>query len=163
MDASLILRAYATLGEHTPMCGDCGALCGAACCGVDEDGQGGVCLMPPEAEALQGISWGEIHHDAHMNAPMLMCTAMCERSLRPFLCRIFPLCPVIGKSGKWTVRMDARARAVCPLSGGGLNGLDPEFVRACAKAVRILAEDEQGEAFFARWAEIEAEFRKPLF
>jgi hypothetical protein len=59
--------------------------------------------------------------------------------------------------------MDARARAVCPLTRGGLNGLDPEFVRGCAKAVRIIAEDPEGEEFLTKWAAIEAEFRKPLF
>ena len=79
------------------------------------------------------------------------------------MCRIFPLCPVIGKSGKWTVRMDARSRAVCPLSRAGINGLDPDFVRGCARAVLIIAEDIEGEAFLRRWAEIEEEFRKPLF
>ena len=163
MNAELIRRAYDAIGDFTPMKTDCGAVCGAACCGVDADGQGGVCLLPPEAEALKEIEWGEILHDVHMNAPMLMCKDICDRSLRPFLCRIFPLCPVIGKSGKWTVRMDARARAVCPLHRSGLNGLDPDFVRGCARAVRILAEDEAGEAFLRRWAEIEAEFRKPLF
>ena len=142
---------------------DCGALCNAACCAVDEDGQGGVCLLAPEKEALQGISWGKIDFEPMMNAPMLMCSGMCDRELRPFLCRIFPLAPVIGKSGKWTVRMDARSRAVCPLSNAGLNGLDPDFVRSCAKAVRIIAEDEEGEKFLSRWAEIEQEFRKPIF
>jgi hypothetical protein len=163
MNIEIIRRAYEAIGEKTPMESDCGSLCSAACCFTDEDGQGGVNLLPGEEAQLQDIDWGKIDRDSHMDAPMLMCTDMCAREIRPFLCRIFPLCPVIGKSGKWTVRMDARARAVCPLSGGGLNGLDPEFVRACAKAVRILAEDEQGEAFLARWAEIEAEFRKPLF
>ena len=163
MNRDVLERAYAAIGDLTPMKTDCGALCAAACCFADADGQGGVCLLAPEEAALQGISWGRIDFEPMMNAPMLMCTGMCDRSLRPFLCRIFPLAPVLGKSGKWTVRMDARARAVCPLSGAGLNGLDPDFVRGCARAVRILAEDAQGEAFLARWAEIEAEFRKPIF
>lgn len=163
MNRERMERAYATIGDLTPMHGDCGALCGAACCAVDADGQGGVCLLEPEAEVLRSVTWGKIEHEAQMNAPMLMCTGKCEREARPFLCRIFPLCPVMGKNGKWTVRMDARARAVCPLSQSGLNGLDPEFVRACAKAVRILAENESGEAFLRRWSAIESEFRKPLF
>ena len=163
MNIEIISRAYEAIGEKTPMESDCGALCNAACCFTDEDGQGGVCLLPGEEKQLEGIDWGEIDHDAQMDVPMLMCTDMCEREIRPFLCRIFPLCPVIGKSGKWTVRMDARARAVCPLTRGGLNGLDPDFVRGCARAVRIIAEDSQGESFLRRWAEIEGEFRKPIF
>lgn len=163
MNIEIIRRAYEAIGEKTPMESDCGALCSAACCFTDEDGQGGVNLLPGEEKQLQDIDWGKIDRDPHMDAPMLMCTDMCERKIRPFLCRIFPLCPVIGKSGKWTVRMDARARAVCPLTRGGLNGLDPEFVRGCAKAVRIIAEDPEGEEFLTKWAAIEAEFRKPLF
>ena len=163
MNIEIIRRAYEAIGEQTPMESDCGALCSAACCFTDEDDQGGVCLLPGEEKQLEGIDWGKVDHEPQMDAPMLMCTDMCDREIRPFLCRIFPLCPVIGKSGKWTVRMDARARAVCPLTRGGLNGLDPEFVRGCAKAVRIIAEDPEGEEFLTKWAEIEAEFRKPLF
>ena len=159
----LLQEAYAAIGEKTPLTTDCGALCSAACCSVDEDGQGGVALLPAEEAQLQDIDWGEISFDPHMERPMLMCSDFCDRSLRPFLCRIFPLCPVIGKSGKWTVRMDARARAVCPLTRGGLNGLDPDFVRGCAKAVQILASHPDGEAFLQKWAAIEEQFRKPLF
>ena len=163
MNIEIIRRAYDAIGEKTPLENDCGSLCSAACCETDSDGQGGVNLLPGEEAQLQNIAWGYIDRDPHMDAPMLMCTDMCDREIRPFLCRIFPLCPVMGKSGKWTVRMDARARAVCPLTRGGLNGLDPDFVRGCAKAVRILAEDPEGEEFLTKWAAIEEEFRKPLF
>lgn len=163
MQTDTILRAYQAIAEYTPMRTDCGQLCSAACCQTDADGQGGVCLLPGEETQLKDISWGEIVHDEQMNVPMLMCSDMCERELRPFLCRIFPLCPVIGESGKWTVRMDARSRAVCPLSASGLNGLDPDFVRGCARAVQIIAKDPDGEAFLKKWSAIEAEFRKPLF
>lgn len=158
-----IQKIYAAIGEATPMTTDCGALCGAACCRTDDDGKGGVALLACEHELLRDVRWGEIAHDAAMDAPMLMCRGMCDRALRPFLCRIFPLCPVIGKNGRWTVRMDARARAVCPLARSGLKGLDPEFVRGAAEAVRLLAEDPEGEAFLKRWSEIESEFRKPLW
>ena len=158
-----IQKIYAAIGDATPMQTDCGAICGAACCHTDDDGKGGVALLACEREILQDISWGEIGRDAFMDAPMLMCSGMCDRDLRPFLCRIFPLCPTIGKNNRWTVRMDARARAVCPLAGSGLSGLNPEFVRGTARAVRLLAEDPAGEAFLIRWAAIENEFRKPLW
>ena len=163
MNADLIYEAYAAIGGFTPLKTDCGSLCRAACCRPDEDGQGGVALLPGEAELLEGVDWGSIERDEAMDAPMLVCSGPCEREKRPFLCRVFPLCPVIGRDGNWTVRMDARARAVCPLAGRGLRALDPEFVRGAAKAARLLAEDPEGEAFLKRWASIEAEFRKPLF
>lgn len=162
MRVETILRAYAAIGESTPLCSDCGALCGAACCETDGDGQGGVDLLPGEEGLIGHAEWMEISHDPHMDAPMIRCKSMCDRGKRPFLCRIFPLCPVVGKDGRWTVRMDARARAMCPLTRGGVRGLDPEFVRGCVRAVRILAEEEDGADFLARWAAIEAEFRRPI-
>ena len=162
MQTETILRAYAAIGERTPLCSDCGALCAAACCLPDEDGQGGVDLLPGEEILIGDVDWMERTHDAHMDAEMIRCKAMCAREKRPFLCRIFPLCPVIGRDGRWTVRMDARARAMCPLTRGGVRGLDPEFVRGCVRAVRILAEETDGADFLTRWAKIEAEFRVSL-
>ena len=162
MQLDTILRAYAAIGESTPLCSDCGALCGAACCESDGDGQGGVDLLPGEKDLVGDAEWMEISHDPSMDTEMIVCTAMCEREKRPFLCRVFPLCPVIGRNGKWTVRMDARARAMCPLTRGGVRGLDPEFVRGCMRAVRILAEEPDGADFLARWAAIEEEFRRPI-
>ena len=63
MNAELIARAYAAIGENTPLKTDCGPLCGAACCFADEDDQGGVCLLPGEEAQLQGICWGRIEHE----------------------------------------------------------------------------------------------------
>ena len=162
MQLDTILRAYAAIGERTPLCSDCGALCGAACCESDGDGQGGVDLLPGEESLIGSAEWMETSHDPSMDAEMIVCKAMCNREKRPFLCRVFPLCPVVGKDGRWTVRMDARARAMCPLTRGGVRGLDPEFVRGCVRAVRILAEEPDGADFLRRWAEIEEEFRRPI-
>lgn len=162
MNPARILEAYAAIGAATPMLTDCGALCGAACCRPDGDGQGGVALLPGEEDLLSGIAWGHIERDAAMGAPMLVCDGPCQRERRPFLCRAFPLCPVIGRDGRWAVRMDARARAVCLLARSGVRSLDPAFVRGVVRAARLLASDPEGEAFLARWAEIEAEFRKPF-
>ena len=157
------LRAvYAAIGEFTPLKEDCGRLCGAACCEADEDGRGGVCLLPGEETLLHEADWGEITHEQMMDRPMLICHDTCDREWRPFLCRVFPLCPVKGDKG-WTVRMDARAKAVCTLSRGGVRSLDPEFVRGCVRAVRLIARDAEGEKFLSRWAEIEAAFREPLW
>ena len=163
MNDALIQKAYAILGDLTPLKTDCGALCGAACCQSDVDGQGGVALLPPEQARLSQVDWAQMGRDCAMDAPMLLCRAACDRELRPYLCRIFPLCPVQRPDGRWTVRMDARARAVCPLARSGLKGLDPDFVRAAARSAAALAQDPKGEAFLMRWAQIEAQFRKPLF
>ena len=160
MPTQALLRAYAILGDATPMQADCGLLCGAACCQPDADGQGGVHLFPGEEALLRDCAWGRIAPDAF--APMLVCDGPCERARRPLGCRIFPLTPVRGKSGRWTVRLDARARAMCPLVSSGIGGLDPAFVRAARDALRAVAEAEAGEAFLERWLALEEEYRRPL-
>ena len=96
-------------------------------------------------------------------APVMLCTGTCERERRPLGCRIFPLTPVRGRDGAWTVRMDARARAMCPLVRSGVRGLDPDFVRAVRRALRIIAEDPDGDAFLEKWRRLEEEYRKPLW
>lgn len=161
MNQDTLSRAYAAIGGRTPMLNDCGLLCGAACCQPDADGQGGVYLFPGEPERLEDCGWARLMPTAF--APMLVCEGRCPRDARPLGCRIFPLTPVRGKSGKWTVRMDARARAMCPLAGHGLGGLDPEFVRAVRDAMRIVAADDGGEAFLERWLALEEEYRKPFW
>ena len=161
MNTEVLLRAYETLGDRTPMLTDCGQLCGAACCREDEDGQGGVYLFPGEEALLKGCDWGRIQPGSL--APILVCEGPCDRTRRPLGCRIFPLTPVRGKNGKWTVRMDARARAMCPLARSGVGGLDPAFVRAARDALRAVAGDAEGEAFIWRWYELEEEYRRPLW
>lgn len=156
-----LLRAYAALGEHTPMLTDCGALCAAACCQPDSDGQGGVYLFPSEDTLLEPCDWGHIR--PHSFAPMLVCENPCERDRRPFGCRIFPLTPVRGKSGKWTVRLDVRARPMCPLVSSGINGLNPDFTRAARDAIRTIAESPEGNAFLEKWAALEEAYRQPLW
>ena len=161
MDKELILRAYALLGDLTPMIADCGALCGAACCRPDEDGQGGVYLFPGEKALLADQPWARVLPAAF--APMMLCDGTCARDARPLGCRIFPLTPVRGRNGGWTVRMDARARAMCPLAASGIGGLDPRFVRAARDALRLVARDPEGEAFLEKWLALEEEYRKPLW
>lgn len=160
MNAEILARAYALIGDKTPLLNDCGALCGAACCQPDEDGQGGVYLFPGEKSLLDGAPWGRVQADDF--GPMLVCDGPCDRARRPLACRIFPLTPVKNDEGKWTVRVDVRARAMCPLTRSGLRGLDPEFVRSVRRAVRELAADPDGEAFLLRWAALEQEYHWSL-
>ena len=161
MDREIVLRAYAAIGDRTPMLSDCGALCGAACCRADEDGQGGVFLFPGERALLERREWARILPSEF--APMMLCDGECERDARPLGCRIFPLTPVRGANGRWTVRMDVRARAMCPLARHGVRGLDPAFVKSVRDALRIVAEDPEGGAFLEKWFELEEAYRKPLW
>ena len=162
MNSEILDRAYAAIGDLTPMLTDCGALCGAACCQTDEDGQGGVHLFPGEAARLKDCDWADRTLPGSI-APVMMCLGRCERELRPLGCRIFPLTPVRGRNGRWTVRLDARARAMCPLTQSGIRGMNPDFVRAVRDALRIVAGDPEGDAFLEKWAALEDEYRRPLW
>lgn len=161
MNQEILINARALLGGLTPMLTDCGQLCGAACCRPDEDGQGGVYLFPGEEALLEPCAWGRVEPSPF--APMLTCGGPCDRERRPLACRIFPLTPVRGKSGRWTVRMDVRARAMCPLVRSGIGGLDPDFVRAARDALRLIARDPEGDAFLEKWVALEEEYRRPLW
>ena len=161
MEANILLRAREALGGLTPMLTDCGLLCGAACCRPDADGQGGVYLFPGEDALVEGCEWARVVPSEF--APMLVCEGACPREERPLGCRIFPLTPVRGRNGRWTVRMDARARAMCPLVASGVRGLDPDFVRAARDALRIIAAVPEGEVFLERWFALEEEYRRPLW
>lgn len=152
-------NAWALLGACTPLKGDCGALCGAACCAPDEDGQGAVQLFPGERALIGAVGWARFEEaDAGVT---LVCEGHCERAKRPLGCRIFPLTPV-RRGGAWDVRLDRRAWAMCPLMGSGIMGLAPDFVEAAREAVRMLAADAEIEPFLRAWARRERAYRAPL-
>lgn len=156
MDKTRILQAYSLIGGQTPLEDDCGLRCGKACCVPDEDGQGGMYLFPGEEELYENETWCHILPDpVH---PILVCDGPCPRDRRPLACRIFPATPVFSK-GVWNIRMDARARAVCPLAQSGVRGLRRDFCLAVRGAVRLIAEDPEGEAFLQWWQSEEEAFR----
>lgn len=150
MNEKTVAAAREIIGDLTPLNFDCGALCGAACCRPDEDGAGGMYLFPGEKWAGT-ILGGDF-------APIAVCDGRCARDARPLACMIFPLTPVCS-DGVWKVRMDARARAVCPLAPSGAKGVQREFARAVTRAVRLIASDPEGEAFLGKWQAREEEFR----
>lgn len=144
MDQRLFSQAMDLLMDVTPMKTDCGALCGAACCRDNGEAGSGVWLLP--GECRNGIPWGTISasHMPVTDTPVrtLYCTGPCDRRLRPFLCRIFPLTPYYSeKKQTWSVRMDRRAAQICPLFRGGIKTLSPAFVENARKSVSILSGD----------------------
>lgn len=148
-----LIAARDLLENVTPLAADCGQLCSAACCkdSQDEDEVAGMLLFPGE-EALyahQG-AWMELLPSAVLfdgqPVPLLSCFLPCPRRHRPLACRIFPLTPYVRTAPdgteRLTVRMDVRARPLCPLYDSGMAGLDPAFVAAAKQALRILWDNE---------------------
>lgn len=142
-----IVAARALLAEVTPLKGDCGRRCGAACCQADDDGQGGMLLLPGE-EGLYAPApgWARVE-DSGLRAgeralALLTCDGTCPRGDRPLACRIFPLTPRLAEDGQMVVTLDVRAWPVCPLMPHGMQGLSREFVAAVRAACVLLAQDE---------------------
>ena len=161
MNMSILEDALALLRDMTPLRSDCGVLCGAACCSVDEDGQGGVYLFPNEIESAKNAPWARVVEDEF--APMLVCEGACDRDVRPFACRMFPLTPRRKKDGSYKVGMDCRAFAICPLATSGVRGLNPAFVDAAIAAINLISTDDEGKSFIERWIALERSYSEPIF
>jgi len=156
-------KARALLVNVTPLMTDCGLLCDRACCKPDEDSGDSVWLFPGEEEIA--FIWGEVTDTllpvTKVPAKSLYCNGFCSREKRPFQCMIFPLVPYFsGKKNAWSVRMDRRAFALCPLTAYGKKGLNPEFVQNAEKAVQLLSETETGERFLEALAREESVYRE---
>ncbi len=149
-------EARKLLQNLTPLVADCGALCGAACCRPDEDGQGGVALFPGEAALYRGERWARVERG------VLYCGGTCPRDARPLGCRIFPLTPCRKKDGRLSVRIDRRAFAMCPLAPSGVRALDPAFVNAALRALLLVDETDEGREFLNQWIRRERIFRRAV-
>lgn len=135
-----VAAARECLENITPLEGDCGTVCGAACCHSMEGEETGMLLFPGEAEMYrQKEGWKVLEGKA---GAVVVCPGFCRREERPLSCRMFPLLPVVREKGI-RAAMDQRARAVCPLFDGGVTGLSEAFREAVRAAGRILLECEE--------------------
>ena len=154
-----ILAAREALETLTPLRGDCGRTCGAACCRPDEDGNGGMLLFPGEETLYSPCpDWARLTPSADFPGQYLFtCDSRCDRAMRPLACRIFPLTPRV-RAGEITVEPDVRAWPVCPLMACGLNGLSAAFVKAVREAMESLAQDEACLAYMKKLSEYLKQF-----
>ena len=140
LQREILLDAYATLDRTTPLTVDCGLLCKQSCCRGDDDA--GMLLLPGEADLLAGEEgYRFLSND---DATLLICSGSCNRSRRPFACRIFPLFPLVScdADGRYSIRLilDPRGYSLCPLARSGLplRGIFRYLVR---RATRVLLQD----------------------
>lgn len=146
---SAVLAARTALADLTPLLTDCGRLCSGACCKGDE--QTGMILFPGEEALFASCAFGRVipaHFElAGRPAQLFVCDGACARRERPLACRLFPLFLHFKKDGSPRVKLDARAKAVCPLCDYGLIGLREEFVSAAKTAYAALMADANCAAF----------------
>ncbi|MGI5900531.1 MAG: hypothetical protein ACOX8S_11540 [Christensenellales bacterium] len=147
-EKDLIIRAMEMLRDVTPLKSDCGDICGAACCREPEDDSiTGMALFPGEEQLYCAkTDWYKLYYDYKGKNPVLVCKGECPREQRPLACRIFPLTPY-SKDGNLSVRIDARAAAMCPLYEHGKKGLSAQFVKAVEEAAVVLWQSDKLRMF----------------
>ena len=158
MDA--LLAARELLLGATPLKGDCGRFCGAACCRPDAAGEGragGMYLFPGEENVYgPADAWLRIEPSGWIadgrDVPLLICQGACPRGERPLACRLFPLIARSrvqsnARSGRrgsadalegFDLQFDPRGWPVCPLMPHGLRAMDPAFVASARAALATL-------------------------
>lgn len=146
---SAVLAARDLLRFLTPLKTDCGRLCADACCQGDE--ATGMLLFPGEEALYEGCTFADVtplsYSLGDTPAKLLVCKGHCERDNRPLACRLFPLFLKFKEDGTTKLRMDVRAKSVCPLTDYGIRSLDPEFKQAARAAYDLLLEDETCAAY----------------
>ena len=144
-----VLAARELLKDLTPLKTDCGRLCQGACCRGDE--ATGMLLFPGEEALYADCAFARVVPTGFSlggtPAQLLVCDGRCDRKNRPLACRLFPLFLKFREDQTPVLRMDARARAVCPLTDYGMKALDPEFKQAARRAYDLLLEDEVCAAY----------------
>lgn len=135
---ALYARAYAVIGDRTPLKTDCGLLCERRCCRGDE--KTGMLLFPGEETELE-VVFGE-------KTRLALCTGNCQRDKRPLSCRIFPFFPYIDENGRISARIDPRAKRLCPLAAYSDRILfDRVFIRRVKRVGELLSRDGDCRAF----------------
>ena len=160
----LYSQAYAVLSKVTPLYGNCGELCDAACCkGGDE---AGMYLFPGE-EAMYAtlpdwlkIEQSDFEYADGKFAKIAICNGICDRALRPLSCRLFPLTPYFER-GELKIIIDPRAKSICPIAKTtDVGQLSPEFVRRAEYATRFLAYNSDIYTFMRSLSEMIDEVKR---
>ena len=151
--------AYRLLDRYSPVDGDCGLMCSAACCmsasGCDGE-EMGIYMLPGEdlmhdkndawltwnAENSEDYgfpgSWDETFWFVKCSGP-----TACRRSLRPIQCRTFPLMPYISEDGELImIYNDNELPYTCPLIEDEIP-LNDDFVRATRTVWKHLLRDRR--------------------
>ena len=159
MDANAAyLRAYARLGNLTPIPADCGRLCDKRCCKGGEDD--GMILFPGE----DGLPASFTVTDRGINGypvRFAVCRGRCRRETRPLSCRIYPFASYIDEAGTLSVIPDPRAKYVCPLlSESALPMIDRRFQTAVRDVFNGLLEVDGMRPMLTAYSRMLDEYRR---
>jgi hypothetical protein len=153
--------AYRLLERVSPADGDCGRLCGSACCCAGEEdaaAQGfslGIYLLPGEDKLFTkrdgSFEWssskaedGDFPDSWRGKVYFIRCKTppLCERRMRPLQCRFFPLTPHLLEDGTLKLILFPMDRLPysCPLISER-HPLSADFTRASYTVWRRLIKD----------------------
>ena len=149
---------YRFLDRVSPLDHDCGAMCGAACCGTGDDRQWeekmGIYLLPGEDKIHDRrddwLFWSEESTEDYVFPPswkgkvfFVKCkdAPRCPREKRPIQCRTFPLAPHFLDEGHLVLIWSTGSVPYeCPLIKEGVK-LERDFVRATYTVWKHLVRD----------------------
>lgn len=153
---------YRLLDKVSPIDGDCGKLCGAACCTCGGDSQEqdgldyelGMYLLPGEEKVFtkkeDWLKWNTEYAEDY-DFPdswfgkiyFIRCKTppVCERNKRPLQCRTFPLAPHIDENGELRLILSTTELPyVCPLIENNIQ-LNEDFIKATYTVWKRLIKD----------------------
>lgn len=153
---------YRLLDKVSPIDGDCGKLCGCACCTPEGDetqeGLGdfvlGMYLLPGEEKLFSmkedWLKWSvenaedyEFPDSWHGKVYFIRCTTppRCPREKRPLQCRTYPLMPYIDENGIFSLILSkAEVPYRCPLIDENIE-LNDRFIKATLTVWKRLIKD----------------------
>lgn len=153
---------YRLLNRVSPLSGDCGTLCQAACCtcGGDSNTENeldfdmGIYLLPGEEKLFTRketwLKWS-VENAEDYDFPdswfgkiyfvRCNCAPHCPREKRPLQCRFFPLAPHLTEEGQLIlIYSDAELPYTCPLISEKME-LTPSFIKATYTVWKRLIKD----------------------
>jgi len=145
-------QLYRLSHRITPLKGDCGELCGKACCQPRKNTDLGMYLFPGEEIMFSGrenwLHWEQRQPDkdnfpASWQTPLyfIICTKPCPRANRPLSCRFFPLAPHLTSDGTLLlIRETMPLPYTCPLIAQQ-TPLEANFVGMVEQCWRLLLQD----------------------
>lgn len=151
--------AYRLLDRYSPLDGDCGLMCSAACCmsaSGCHDEEMGIYMLPGEDfihdKNNSCLSWNTERSEEYgfpeswdESFWFVKCAgpSTCDRKLRPLQCRTFPLMPYISEDGElMMIYNDNELPYKCPLIENEIP-LNDDFVRATRTVWKHLLRDRR--------------------
>ncbi|MBQ1827107.1 MAG: hypothetical protein II126_03955 [Erysipelotrichaceae bacterium] len=150
-------KIYEIFSRATPMITDCGRLCNAACCQIDDYGDTmGLYLLPGEESVHDmnddWLSWQLEDRDENglpaswpKKIWFVRCHGplSCKRELRPIQCRSFPCWPYLDENDELSIMMyDFELPYECPLIDNSDN-INPAFYQMLYEGWSQLLKDPQ--------------------